>query len=119
MDFFLFAEPTVTPSYELLLSAVVLGMMTGFGWCMRRMLGAGGILENQNKVMSRVSSILEQQGASQDAHNTACEKSSAGIQRLHAAALEACDQVEEICKEHGIDVGGRVVRVREALRKDS
>jgi hypothetical protein len=115
----LFATTEVYPTTVIgLLSVVIMTVLSGVGWAGARLLGRGGLIEESNKALAAVADCVKQHDSRQAVHNEDCKTSSRGVARLHAAALEACDQVEEICHEHGIELGQRVVRVREALIRE-
>jgi hypothetical protein len=106
-----------------LLSAVVMAVLAGVGWAGMRMLGAGGVLEQHSKALTAnaeavksVSDMVKNHDNSTKIHSEACTKAGITVEQLHAAAIEACDGLEEVCRENKIDIGTRIGRVREALR---
>ena len=127
MDWILFAaEDTlgaVPTTVFGLLSLMVVSMMAAICWAGKRLLGKGGVMEEHAAALkanaaavSGVQLMLEKHDTAQLGHHTSCSEANIGIQSLHRAALELCDFGEDVCKKYDIDAGGKIQRVREALR---
>jgi hypothetical protein len=87
------------------------------------MLGSGGVLEQHSNALTanaeavkQVANMVTSHDTSVKVHADACQKAGITVEQLHAAAIEACDGIEEVCRENQIDIGTRIGRVREALR---
>jgi hypothetical protein len=106
-----------------LLGMVIFLSALGLGWAGKRLLGKDGVLENtaaavklNAQATEKIGDLIDNHDKRQMSHHGLCEESSAGVKKLQIAAVVACDQVEEICREHRIEVGDRIHKVREALK---
>ena len=128
MDWMLFAAEDSLASVPTtvfgLLSLMVVSMMAALGWMGRLLLVKGfailkeyaAALKANAAAVNGVQLMLEKHDAGQASHHSSCSDANSGIHALHRAAIELCDFGEDVCKKYDIDAGGKIQRVREALR---
>jgi hypothetical protein len=108
-----------------LLGMVIFLSALGIGWVGKRLFSKDGILEStaaavklNAEATAQIGNLIDQHDKHQTSHHNLCFESNHGVKRLQNAALVACDQLEEVCKENKIDVGDRIRKVREALNRE-
>jgi hypothetical protein len=106
-----------------ILALVIFFVALGLGWAGKRLLGKEGILENtaasvklNAEATAQIGGLIDKHDQRQSSHHDLCSESNKGVKILHGAALVACDQLEEACRENKIEVGDRISKVRQALR---
>ena len=131
--------PEIPTSAFGLLSLMVVLILVGIGWfgrvffselrwAIRRLLGEGGLIDEQNKAMASTARGMESVAncvkqhderviGSMEAHASECVKTGIKVTSMHSAALMACDEVETILDEHGIQCTAPINRIRDELQK--
>ena len=132
--------PEIPTSAFGLLSLMVVLILVGIGWfgrvffselrwAIRRLLGEGGLIDEQNKAMASTAKGMEsvancvkqhdeRVNETVQRHAEACEESGGRVKSMHSAALMACDEVEKILTEHGIACTDRIQRIRLELQRE-
>ena len=131
--------PEIPTSVFGLLSLMVVLILVGIGWvgkaffselrwAVRRLLGEGGLIDEQNKAMASTAKGMdsvancvkqhdERVTGSIEAHASECIKTGIKVTSMHSAALMACDELEKILDEHGIQCTTPINRIRDELKK--
>jgi hypothetical protein len=99
-----------------LVGLMIGGIFYGIGWAGKRLLGKGGVLEMHATALNQVADCVAQHTMREEGHGTECKEAHEKVDRLHAASVQALNEISDECKSRGIDVSERVARVRNALQ---
>jgi hypothetical protein len=99
-----------------LVGLMISAIFAGIGWAGNRLLGKGGVLEMHASALDKVADCVAQHTNREENHGTECKEAHAKVNRLHAASVQALNEISDECKSRGIDVSERVARVRNALQ---
>lgn len=113
-------------AYDALLGVIIAAAITGLGWAGKRLLGKDGILESSNKAINSqvqstnaLCSLVQEDRLIDAGHHKDTAKQGETLDRFHAAALQAVNEIEAEGQSRGMDLRERCERVRKVLRGES
>lgn len=99
-----------------LVGLMISAIFGGIAWAGARLLGKDGILEQHANALQHVAKCVQANTDSDTTHSSDCQEAHAKVDKIHAASLQALNEISDECKSRGIDVGERIARVRHALQ---
>jgi hypothetical protein len=111
----LLAETVETFAQYGLVGLMISAIFAGIAWAGTRLLGKEGVLEMHAKALDRVADCVQSSLSAEMLHSTECKEAHITVDRLHAASVQALNEISDECSLRGIDVRERISRVRNAL----